>query len=235
MRVALAVAATIALPIRAAAQTPTPPPAPTAPAPGTSPAPAPAPAPVPAPEPASAEGTPGEASAPGETPPSETPPAEPLPGVDPAYGGQPEPNHDTRDFPAPTGKDVIIVSYPDRSKKNMLTMAILGGAGVVTTALGLYFHMDSRSAAADVGADNYTGEVWSAAHEETYDSAYRSSIAAGVFYGIGGALLLATAITYIATEPEPETMVIHPHSNPKTSALVAPTRGGAIVGGRWSF
>jgi hypothetical protein len=178
---------------------------------------------------------PGDTSAPGETPPSETPAAEPLPGVDPAYGGHPEPNHDVRDFPAPTGKDVVIVSYPDRSKKNMVTLAILGGAGAVTAALGLYFHMDARSSANDVAADNYTGEVWSDAHDETYDRAYRSSIAAGVLYGLGGALLLATAITYIATEPDAETMVIHPRSNPKASALVAPTRGGAIVGGTWSF
>ena len=35
---------------------------------------------------------------------------------------------------------------------------------------------------------------------------------AGVLYGVGGALLIATAITYIVTEPEAETTVIHPHS-----------------------
>jgi hypothetical protein len=56
-----------------------------------------------------------------------------------------------------------------------------------------------------------------------------------VFYGIGGGLLLATAITYIATEPGPETIVIEPHVSRKPTALVAPTRGGAIVGGAWRF
>ena len=57
------------------------------------------------------------------------------------------------------------------------------------------------------------------------------TLVAGVFYGIGGALLLTSAIAYIATEPKAETTVIHPHA----AALVAPTNGGAIVGGAWRF
>lgn len=227
MKAALAFAATIALPIRAAAQTPEPPPAP-------APAPAPTPATSPAPEDTStgSEPAPDAAGAP-----AEAPPADPAYGErpDPSYREQHDPRYDTRDFPAPRGKDVVIVSYPDRSKRNILTLAILGGAGVVTGAIGAYFHLDARSAADEVAADGFTGEVWSAEHQDAYDRSQRSSVVAGVFYGIGGALLLATAITYIATEPKAETMVIHPRANPKTSALVAPTRGGAILGGTWSF
>jgi hypothetical protein len=213
MRVALALAASLALPATASAQTP----APTAPAP--TPAPTSAPAPTPAPDPT---------SAPGETAPT-------APPADPAYGDHPEPSYDTRDFPAPRGKDVIIVSYPDRSKKNITTLAVLGGAGLLAGAIGLYFHMDWRSSSNEVATNDYTGDVWTAAHQDTYDRAHSSSIAAGVLYGLGGGLLLATAITYIATEPKAETMIIHPNSRPKRSALVAPTQGGAMIGGRWSF
>lgn len=230
MRVVLALAAALALPIHAAAHAP----APTQ-APSPTPAPSPAQAPSPAPTDPAASGTPTEqTSAPGDTAPAD------APKVDPAYGERPAPSHDTRNFPAPRGKDVVIVSYPDRSKRNITTLAVLGGGGLLASALGLYFHLDSRSASDDVSAQSYTGETWSAAHEDTYDRAHRSSIAAGVLYGLGAGLVLATAITYIVTEPKPETMVIHPHSTHASARarrvpLVAPTRGGAVVGGAWSF
>ncbi|HEY5923989.1 MAG TPA: hypothetical protein VIV11_20055 [Kofleriaceae bacterium] len=208
MRVALAIAAMVAVPITAAAQQP--------PAPVPAPTSAPAPAPAPAPEPA-----------------GEPQPEAPQPNVDPAYGERP--SQDVRDFPAPRGKDVIIVSYPERSKKNVYVLGGLAVGGVLAGALGLYFHLDSRSAIDEVGANKFTGETWSPAHQDTYDRARSSSIAAGVLYGLGGGLLLASAIAYIATEPKPETMVIHPHASPKPTALVAPTAGGAVVGGMWRF
>lgn len=216
MRLALALAATVAIPRFAAADEPT----------GT-------PAPPPAPAPST--------SAPDEAGTAGSAPARPAPEADPAYGERPDPevdpaygeraDADVRSFPAPRGKDFVIVAYPDRSAKNITTLAALGGGGLVAGAIGLYFHLRYRSASDEVGADHFTGELWTRERQDLYDRAHDSSIAAGVFYGLGGGLLLATAITYIVTEPKPEKMVIHPH----TSALVAPTRGGAIVGGAWSF
>jgi hypothetical protein len=195
-----------------------------------------APAPPPPPAPGSTTSAPDAAPATGTpAPDTSAPPADPAYGerpdrkVDPAYGEHPD--ADVRNFPAPRGKDFVIVSYPDRSSQNITTLAVLGGSGVVAGAIGLYFHMRYRSASDEVGADHFTGELWTPERQDLYDRAHSSSIAAGVFYGLGGGLLLATAITYIVTEPKPEKMVIHPH----TSAVVAPTRGGALVGGAWSF
>jgi hypothetical protein len=211
MRLVLAIAALVALPLHAAAQAP-------------APAPEPAPAPV-------------EPAPPNQGEPTAPPPAD-APAVDPAYGERP--NRDVRDFPAPRGKDVIIVSYPDRSKKNITVLLALAGSGVAMGALGLYFHLDSRSAANEINADSSRGVPWSAAHQDTYERSERSAAIATVLYGVGGALVLASAVTYIVTEPKAETMVIQPHgtghaSLPRRTPIVAPTRGGALVGGAWSF
>jgi hypothetical protein len=202
----LAIAAILAAPVTAAADEPAPAPAPTE-----------------------------SGSAPGETPATAPQPEQPVEGpkTDPAYGEHPE--LDTRDFPAPKGKDVVIVSYPDRSKTNMATLIGLAAGGAVVGAIGLYFNLDSQSAADDVSAHKFTGEVWSADHKETFDRAHSSAVTAGVLYGVGGGLVLAAAIAYMVTEPKPETMVIHPHSSSHARALVAPTNGGAMVGGAWRF
>ena len=219
MRVALAIAATLALPIHAVAQ---PAPVPPLQAP-----------PPPPPEPAPVDTT--AAPAPDTTTTSEPP------KVDPAYGEKPDRSatgDDTRTFPAPRGKDVVIVSYPDRSKSNIMLLGGLGIGGLLVSGLGLYFHLDAKSAADDVSAHKPINEAWSADHDDTFDRAHSSSIAAGVLYGIGGGLLLATAIAYIVTEPKAETMVIQPHTSRQSSRatpLVAPTRGGAVLGGVWSF
>src|SRR5687768_13725597 len=211
MRLALALAATIAVPVTAVAEEAPPPPPEQLPA-----------------GPAPAE--PAPTTAPGETPPK----------VDPAYGDYPdrtlpEPADGRKNFPAPRGKDIVIVAHPDRSKSNITVLAALGGGGVVFAAVGLYFHLDARTATSEVEASKFTGEPWTRERQATYERAESSSMLAGVFYGIGGALVLATAITYIATEPKAETITIHPYANPKPVALVAPTRGGAMVGGMWRF
>lgn len=218
MRAALAFAATLGLaaaaPTRAAADEPTG-------APGSAP-------------------TPPTTAAPGQTPataPTGQPqPEHPVdePKADPAYGERPD--ADSRNFAGPRGKDVVIVAYPDRTTKNLVTLGVLAGAGVVVGAVGLYFHLDSRDASDKVAAHNFTGEAWTADRQDAYDRAHSSATAAGVLYGIGGALVLATAVVYIATEPKAETMTIHPHVDPKPSAFVAPLRGGgAMVAGAWSF
>jgi hypothetical protein len=174
----------------------------------------------------------GDAPPPAEPAPAPSPPPD-APPADPAYGDYNNP--DVRDFPAPKGKDVVILAYPERTKTNMFLLGGMAAGGVLLGAIGLYYHLDARSAADDVGAHKFTGEPWTTERQDAYDRAHSSSVTAGVFYGIGGALLLATAITYIVTEPEAETMVIHPHTDPKPSAVVAPIKGGALVGGAWRF
>lgn len=250
MRAALAIAATIAVPIRAAADEPTPAPttpAPTTPAP-TTPAPttpsegptfAPGGVPIPPAGTTSGTTTSDAASSSTTTPDIATTtntsgePTTAEPGADPAYGRPPDP--DVRKYSAPRAKDVVIIAYPERSRQNIMLLAGLGTGGVLLGAIGLYFHLDSRSASNEVSADQFSGRIWTADRQDTYDRANRSATIAGVFYGVGGALLLATAITYMVTEPEPEKLTIHPHGPSSARALVAPTRGGAIIGGGWSF
>jgi hypothetical protein len=220
MRVALGLAAALAVPATAVAQEPAPSP----------------PLPVPLPQvPVPAEPTPAPETAP--------PPEEPK--VDPAYAEKPDRASEISAnpladggpgyFSAPRGKPIVIVSHPDRSTANLTALVALGGSGAIATAIGLVFHLRSNNARDEVASDRFTGEVWTADRQAAYDRAHSSSIVAGALYGIGGALLLSTAIVYIATDPEPEYITINPHVSPKPTATVAPTRGGAMVGGTWSF
>lgn len=189
--------------------------------------------------------------------PTDTPqtdkPATPEPKADPAYGEKPDTSygHGPGDqaqcaggpcadggahyFAAPKGKDIVIKSYPDRSQTNIWALSITAGVGVVLGGVGAYYHFDSRDQSNKINAHRFTGEAWTAERQAIFDDAHSSAVKAGVFYGIGGVLILGAAIAYIATEPKMETIVIHPHVDPKPTALVAPTPGGALVGGTWSF
>lgn len=220
------VLALVAMTAVAAAQ-----PAPVEPAPP--PAPSPSPLPVPAPEPTA------PALPPAPSPETAEPPA-PEPAVDPAYGERPDAHTSTRaitdeDTSGARRRDIVVRYHPDRTRDNMVLLAALGGAGLVFGGIGLYFHLDATSAIDAVQADHFTGDAWSARHQDDYDRAYSSSIVAGVSYGIGGALLLATAITYIVTEPEMTTRVVRPYSNSRPISYVTPLRGGAFVGRGWTF
>jgi hypothetical protein len=170
--------------------------------------------------------------APGQSvPPQPEQPAPGEPKVDPAYGERPEPA-DPADggagyFAAPRGKDIVVKMHPDRSRQNVAGIAITAGAGLLFGGLGLYFHLESKSATEEVGAKKFTGVAWSDELQDTYDHANNSAVAAGVLYGLGGAALVGAAIAYMITEPEVETHVIHPH--------VAVGKGGAVIGGAWSF
>jgi hypothetical protein len=185
-----------------------------------------APQPVPAPAPTDAP----------PTPPASTEPAPPR--VDPAYGEQPDERVDDpsrNDMPGVRrGRDIVVRYTPSRSRNNVILLAALGGAAVIAGSIGAYFHLQYNSDNSDVAADSYTGLPWSTQRQDVYDRAQRESVYAGIGYGIGAGLLLATAIAYIVTEPDPVEEVISPHTNAK-HALVAPMPGGALVGGVWSF
>jgi hypothetical protein len=210
------------------------------------------------------------AQAPGETPitPPPAPPApaptrgtsdiidEPPPRIDPAYGGRPDPSiprdaavgDDSYVRGDRAGREIVVRYYPDRSRTNIRMLAVAAGASVVFGAVGLYYHLDARSAASDfaakpscsLGDGGYVcvpTVVWTPERQAAYERADRSASISGVSYGIGAALIVATAIAFIATEPAMQTKTIHPHTNRdrKPQALIAPTRGGAFVGSTWSF
>ena len=134
-------------------------------------------------------------------------------------------------FRAPTGKDIVITTEGERTTQNIAALAGVAGAGVVVGALGLYFHLDSRDAANAVSTKTPKPVTWTPADQLVYDRAHDSAVKAGVFYGIGGALVIGAIIGLIVTEPKSETTVIHPHGNP----TVTPTAGGALLGGTWTF
>lgn len=129
--------------------------------------------------------------------------------------------------------DITIEIPGERSSENKILLGSLAGAGLVLGALGAYWHLDSRSASNDVSSDRFTGHAWTAEDEALVDRADRSRGRAIVAYSAGGALLLGAAIVYIVTEPRSETTVIHPHG--RGTPTVAPTEGGAVLGGMWSF
>lgn len=199
-------------------------------------------APVFADEPDSVGSSPSPAppvlSPPGQTIPA---PAPPEPAVDPAYGERPD-AHESATRMGPNeragvrrARDIVVRYHPDRSRENVAMVALLGGAGLLFGGVGLYFHFDSRSATDEVKSNRYTGRTWTAEREDTFDRAHRSAAIAGVAYGIGGALLLATAVAYVVTEPPLETIVIHPHTQLKPVTIVAPIPGGAFVSRGWEF
>jgi hypothetical protein len=138
-----------------------------------------------------------------------------------------------RDAPPPAmqvpvgHKDIVVTTEGARSPKNIAILASIAGAGALLGGVGVYFNLQSRSAADDVSANSATSTPWTAARQATYNSAHDDGVKAGIFYGIGGALIVGAVVGLILTVPKEETTVIHPHIN------VQP--GGATLGGSWSF
>ena len=124
-------------------------------------------------------------------------------------------------------KDIVVTTPGERSSKNIAILASVAGAAVVLGGLGLYYNLDSKSAADEVSAHLPMSVPWTPARQATYDRAHDSAVKAEVFYGVGGALLLGAVVGLIVTQPKSETTVIHPH--------VAVGPGGAVRGGSWSF
>jgi hypothetical protein len=135
-------------------------------------------------------------------------------------------------FPDPTGPDIVITSPGERTLNNKLVIGGIAGAGAAIAGIGLYFHLDALSARDRVSVNGSTHRSWTTADQADYDRAHSSGVKAAVFYSIGGAALLAAAITLIATEPPSETQVIHPH---RARPTVTPAPGGALVGESWTF
>ena len=129
--------------------------------------------------------------------------------------------------------DIVIEVPGERTFHNKLLLGGLAGGGLIAGALGVYFHLDSRSASSDVTSDHFTGHPWTAADADLVAQADRSKTRAILAYSLGGALLIGAAVTLIVTEPASDTAVIHPHG--RGTPTVAPTEGGAVVGGLWSF
>jgi len=133
---------------------------------------------------------------------------------------------------AAADRDIVIETPGERSTNTRLFLAGLAGAGALVGGLGVYWHLDSRTAADDLSASKFTGMAWTAEDIALAERADRSKARATIAYSIGGALIVGAVIAFIVTDPPSETIVIKPSRGTPT---VAPTEGGAVLGGMWSF
>jgi hypothetical protein len=125
-------------------------------------------------------------------------------------------------------REIRIEVPGERSRNNKLLVGGMGAAGVVISALAVYWHLDSRDASNAVGADEFTGEAWTDDKIALVDRAERSKTRATIAYSVGGALLIGAIATWIFTEPKSETAII------RTGRVgVAPVEGGGMV--TWSY
>jgi hypothetical protein len=108
----------------------------------------------------------------------------------------------------------------------MLIGGLLAGAAV-TTAAGVYFHLDSRSAADEVSARTPTNRRWSEELDDIYDRGQRSGTLAKVSYGLAGALAVGTLVAVWLTDPGEEMVEL------RVGATATPD--GATVGAAWAF
>src|SRR3569833_1210357 len=111
----------------------------------------------------------------------------------------------------------------------MLLIGGIAAAGALLGAVGVYFNLDSRDAAEAVSPKMPTSQPGTSAQQADYDRAHSSGVKAGVFYGLGGAALLASAVLFIVTAPGEDRTVIHQHY------AIAPPQGGAFVARARSF
>ena len=149
---------------------------------------------------------------------------------------EPEPEHRPSTFegqvvrPPIRTREIVIDIPGERPLTTKIALASLAGASVVAGALGLYFHLDSRSAAGEVSASLPTGRTWTVADQEFVDRAGRSRTRAAIAYGVGGGFAIAAIVGYIVSHPTSEQNVIRPHR-----AAIVPTSDGAVVTGAWTW
>lgn len=139
------------------------------------------------------------------TPITTTPPTKPDVVVAQAQQLPPEQPIDTS--PTTTGGGLRKIGY------------VVGGAGVVVTAAGIYFALDASSKASDL--DGYMGE-WGQEQIDLEASGKSSATMGKVFTGLGVAAVVAGGVMYVIGGPK----------SVETGVAIAPTRGGAAIG--WS-
>lgn len=132
----------------------------------------------------------------------------------------------------PRTREIVIEVPVERSRTNVIALASVAGAAVLAGAIGLSYHLDARSATEEIEGGAFQGRPWTQAQIDLVERAERSSAAATVCYGIGGALILGAAVAYIVTAPRSRTSVIRTIGAAPT---VAPVAGGAVLGGAWRF
>jgi hypothetical protein len=135
----------------------------------------------------------------------------------------------------PDPRAVSLTVVPPRTSSQRLLIGGVALAAAISIGVGVAFNLDSRDAANQVSDRTPRGVVWTQAQQDLYDRAGRSGHFAEAFYGLGGLLAIGTLVAYWRTQPASKTIELRPGQATPTTAIVAPTRGGAIVGAAWSF
>jgi hypothetical protein len=122
----------------------------------------------------------------------------------------------------------------ERSHRAWAIVGGLAGAALIVGGVGLAFHLDSRSAANQLGASLPTGEPWDAAHQAVADRAVSSGHKAEALYALGGASMIGAFVVFVLSEHHGADGAVIA-GGPARGPLIVPTAGGAVVGGGWSF
>lgn len=121
---------------------------------------------------------------------------------------------------------------PPRTTGERLVIGGLLAGSLIAAGVGAEFNLGARDAADSVSAKSLTGKTWTPDLQATYDRIHTDNVRAGIAYGVAGAFAIATLVALWETEKEPGEVELHPTSG---TALVAPVRGGAIVGASWTW
>lgn len=164
-------------------------------------------------------------------------PTEPLVEPTPIHDekeDQPKPPPDHYERPTlktPIRPREIVIDVPGvRNTQQKIVLGSLIAAGVIAGGFGLYFHLDSRSAANEVSESVFNGQTWTPARQARFDEGETSKTRAGIGYAISGVFVIGAIVALVVTEPKSERAVIRPRH-----AGVTPIPGGAIAGAGWSF
>lgn len=143
----------------------------------------------------------------------------------------PPDNYERPALKTPIRPREIVIEVPGlRTPQQKIVLGSLFAAGVVGSALGAYFHLDSRSKANDLSQGIFGGRTWTPDRQEQYDDGQTSKTRAIVGYTVGGLFVIGGIVALIVTEPKSEQAVIRPRH-----AGITPVPGGAVAGAGWSF
>ena len=173
-----------------------------------------------------------------EVPPPAEPPVQPAPIQDTSEA--PPPPRENMEKPVlktPIRPREIVIDVPGvRTREQKIVLGSLMAAGTIAGLLGVYFHLESRSAANDVSESVFNGQTWTSDRQARLEEGERSKTRAGISYAMGGAFVIGAIVALIVTEPKSEKAVIRPrHAGNTVSPLVSPIPGGAMAGAGWSF
>lgn len=86
-------------------------------------------------------------------------------------------------------------AHPGRPER--MAGLIVGGSGVLTLSLGIYFGVHAASLSDELGQLSADKGVWNARYQDIYDSGQNYALAANLLYVAGGAAIASGALLYL--------------------------------------